>query len=180
VRLELADLDQVQAERLDLGQHAVQRRPVQQAGQHGVGAAGLWYQRRERRQQRGPEVAADLDHVPGGRWVHEAMVGSRQVNPHHQDQVTVLPRGAAANSRSSAPRGAVTGLQLGVDVPDVRPRGRGNPMLTSPVVIQTAARLGITPARVALLWLLQLAPNVLLIPGTGAAAHLRETWPPNA
>ena len=47
-------------------------------------------------------------------------------------------------------------------------------MLTSPVVIQTAARLGITPAQVALGWLLQLAPNVLLIPGTGRVAHLRE------
>ena len=47
-------------------------------------------------------------------------------------------------------------------------------MLTSQVVIETAARLGITPAQVALQWLLQLAPNVLLIPGTGAIAHLRE------
>ena len=47
-------------------------------------------------------------------------------------------------------------------------------MLTSPAVTQTAARLGITPAQVALQWLLQLAPNVLLIPGTGTVAHLRE------
>jgi aryl-alcohol dehydrogenase-like predicted oxidoreductase len=54
------------------------------------------------------------------------------------------------------------------------PRGADNPVLTSPVVIQTAARLGIMPAQVALRWLLQLAPNVLLIPGTGSVAHLRE------
>jgi pyridoxine 4-dehydrogenase len=54
------------------------------------------------------------------------------------------------------------------------PRGQENPVLTSPVVIQTAARLGITPAQAALQWLLQLAPNVLLIPGTGSVAHLRE------
>ncbi len=47
-------------------------------------------------------------------------------------------------------------------------------MLTSLVVIQTAARLGITSAQVALQWLLQLAPNVLLIPGTGSVTHLRE------
>ena len=46
-------------------------------------------------------------------------------------------------------------------------------MLTSQVVIETAARLGITPAQAALQWLLQLAPNVLLIPGTGSVAHLR-------
>jgi aryl-alcohol dehydrogenase-like predicted oxidoreductase len=55
--------------------------------------------------------------------------------------------------------------------PDFDPE---NPVLTSQVVIETAARLGITPAQVALQWLLQLAPNVLLIPGTGSVAHLRE------
>jgi pyridoxine 4-dehydrogenase len=54
------------------------------------------------------------------------------------------------------------------------PRGRDNPVLTSPAVNGTAARLGITPAQVALQWLLQIAPNVLLIPGTGSVAHLRE------
>ena len=54
------------------------------------------------------------------------------------------------------------------------PHGQDNPVLTSPVVMNTAARLGITPAQVALQWLLQLAPNVLLIPGTGSVAHLRE------
>ena len=54
------------------------------------------------------------------------------------------------------------------------PRGADNPVLTSPVVNRTAARLGIIPAQVALQWLLQLAPNVLLIPGTGSVAHLRE------
>ena len=54
------------------------------------------------------------------------------------------------------------------------PRGRDNPVLTGPVVIGVAARLGVTPAQVALRWLLQLAPNVLLIPGTGSVAHLRE------
>jgi pyridoxine 4-dehydrogenase len=54
------------------------------------------------------------------------------------------------------------------------PSGPDNPVLTSPLVRQVAARLGITPAQVALQWLLQLAPNVLLIPGTGSVAHLRE------
>ena len=54
------------------------------------------------------------------------------------------------------------------------PRGQDNPVLTSPVVAQTAARLGITRAQTALQWLLQLAPNVLLIPGTGSVAHLQE------
>ena len=54
------------------------------------------------------------------------------------------------------------------------PRGAANPVLTSPVVTRTAARLGVTPPQVALQWLLQLAPNVLLIPGTGSTAHLLE------
>jgi pyridoxine 4-dehydrogenase len=54
------------------------------------------------------------------------------------------------------------------------PRGAANPVLTSPVVVRTAARLGATPPQVALQWLLQLAPNVLLIPGTGSTGHLLE------
>jgi pyridoxine 4-dehydrogenase len=54
------------------------------------------------------------------------------------------------------------------------PRGRDNPVLTSPAVRDTAARLGVTAPQVALRWLLQLAPNVLLIPGTGSVRHLRE------
>lgn len=35
-------------------------------------------------------------------------------------------------------------------------------------------RLGATPMQVALAWLLQRAPNVLVIPGTSSIAHLRE------
>ena len=54
------------------------------------------------------------------------------------------------------------------------PRGPANPVLTSAVVLRTAARLGVTPAQASLGWLLRLAPNVLLIPGTGSVAHLRE------
>ncbi len=37
-----------------------------------------------------------------------------------------------------------------------------------------AARLGAAPMAVALAWLLQRAPNILLIPGTSSVAHLRE------
>ena len=54
------------------------------------------------------------------------------------------------------------------------PRGDANPVLGNPVVNRAAARLGATPAQVALQWLLQLAPNVLLIPGTASLAHLRD------
>jgi len=54
------------------------------------------------------------------------------------------------------------------------PRGPENPVLTSPVAAEVAARLGVSAAQVALAWLLQLAQNVLLIPGTGSVAHLRD------
>jgi pyridoxine 4-dehydrogenase len=49
-----------------------------------------------------------------------------------------------------------------------------NPVLGAPAVKETAGRLGATPAQVALAWLLHLAPNVLLIPGTSSLAHLDE------
>jgi len=49
-----------------------------------------------------------------------------------------------------------------------------NPVLGDPRVITTAARLGCTPAQVALAWLLSLRPNVLLIPGTSSPRHLEE------
>jgi pyridoxine 4-dehydrogenase len=50
----------------------------------------------------------------------------------------------------------------------------GNPVLSDSRVIRTAARLGHTPAQVALAWLLSLRPNVLLIPGTSSIRHLEE------
>ncbi len=50
----------------------------------------------------------------------------------------------------------------------------GKPVLSAPSVRDTAGRLGVTPAQVALAWLLAIAPNVLLIPGTSSLAHLEE------
>lgn len=49
-----------------------------------------------------------------------------------------------------------------------------NPVLTHPLIIETAERLGRTPAQVALAWTLGVAPNVLLIPGTSSVRHLEE------
>ncbi|UZN03282.1 oxidoreductase [Cellulomonas sp. S1-8] len=46
--------------------------------------------------------------------------------------------------------------------------------LQSETLAGVAARLGATRMSVALAWLLQRSPNVLLIPGTSSAAHLRE------
>jgi pyridoxine 4-dehydrogenase len=46
--------------------------------------------------------------------------------------------------------------------------------LHSTSLSQVAAQFGATPRQVALSWLLQRAPNILLIPGTASRAHLRE------
>ena len=51
---------------------------------------------------------------------------------------------------------------------------RGNPVLRSPQVASIAARLGRTPAQIALAWLLSFRPNILLIPGTSSVRHLEE------
>jgi pyridoxine 4-dehydrogenase len=41
-------------------------------------------------------------------------------------------------------------------------------------LLSTAKRLGHAPAQIALAWLLGLAPNVLLIPGTSSVRHLEQ------
>jgi pyridoxine 4-dehydrogenase len=46
--------------------------------------------------------------------------------------------------------------------------------LQSDTLNSVAARLDATPMAVALAWLLQRSPNILLIPGTSSVAHLRE------
>ncbi len=46
--------------------------------------------------------------------------------------------------------------------------------LQSGTLKSVAARLNASPMAVALAWLLQRSPNILLIPGTSSAAHLRE------
>lgn len=46
--------------------------------------------------------------------------------------------------------------------------------LQSAALSAVATRLQTTPMSVALAWLLQRSPNILLIPGTSKAAHLRE------
>jgi aryl-alcohol dehydrogenase-like predicted oxidoreductase len=46
--------------------------------------------------------------------------------------------------------------------------------LQSESLNRVAASLGASPMQVALAWLLQRSPNILLIPGTSSLAHLRE------
>jgi aryl-alcohol dehydrogenase-like predicted oxidoreductase len=53
------------------------------------------------------------------------------------------------------------------------PLGGFSPLQSS-TLSAVADRLGATPMQVALAWLLQRSPNILLIPGTSSVAHLRE------
>jgi aryl-alcohol dehydrogenase-like predicted oxidoreductase len=46
--------------------------------------------------------------------------------------------------------------------------------LQSTALSDVAGKLGATPMQVALAWLLERSPNILLIPGTSSLAHLRE------
>jgi pyridoxine 4-dehydrogenase len=53
------------------------------------------------------------------------------------------------------------------------PLGGFTPLQSSALKV-AAAELGATPMQVALAWLLQRSPNILLIPGTSSLEHLRE------
>ena len=53
------------------------------------------------------------------------------------------------------------------------PLGGFSPLQSS-TLSSVADRLGATPMQVALAWLLQRSPNILLIPGTSSVGHLRE------
>jgi pyridoxine 4-dehydrogenase len=52
--------------------------------------------------------------------------------------------------------------------------GQANPVLSNEYLLSTAGRLGHAPAQIALAWLLGLAPNILLIPGTSSVRHLEQ------
>jgi pyridoxine 4-dehydrogenase len=62
---------------------------------------------------------------------------------------------------------------LGIAYVPFFPLGGFSP-LQSAELSQVARELDATPLQVALAWLLQRAPNILLIPGTSSRAHLRE------
>ena len=86
------------------------------------------------------------------------------------------------NSFSLLERGSADVLDLtsqhGISFAPYLPLGWPQPRrmqtLEHPTVQAIATRTGATPTQVVLAWLLGLAPNVLLIPGTGSILHLRE------
>lgn len=63
--------------------------------------------------------------------------------------------------------------QQGIAYVPYFPLGGFSP-LQSDALGSVAARLSSTPLAVALAWLLQRSPNILLIPGTSSVAHLRD------
>jgi len=63
--------------------------------------------------------------------------------------------------------------QQGIAYVPFFPLGGFNP-LQSETLSSVAQRLNASPLRVALAWLLQRSPNILLIPGTSSVAHLQE------
>jgi aryl-alcohol dehydrogenase-like predicted oxidoreductase len=69
-------------------------------------------------------------------------------------------------------------LERGIAFVPFFPLGSGfsadNPVLGHPAVQREAAKLGRSPAQIALAWTLSVAPNVLLIPGTSSVSHLEE------
>ena len=74
--------------------------------------------------------------------------------------------------RDASPSGQTRQLSGEWNEPPVRDREKLYD--TIEVLVDVAAAHGATPAQVALQWLLQLAPNLLLIPGTASVAHLWE------
>jgi pyridoxine 4-dehydrogenase len=64
-------------------------------------------------------------------------------------------------------------VRLGIAYVPFFPLGGFTPLQSS-TLTDVAGRLGATPMQVALAWLLQRAPNLLLIPGTSSLDHLRE------
>jgi hypothetical protein len=86
------------------------------------------------------------------------------------------PAGLALVSKVGARRDASGGVlryDRGIGLSNVTP-GHLRRALAGTAVASTAARLHVTPAQVALAWLLDLRPEVLLIPGTSSISHLEE------
>ena len=63
--------------------------------------------------------------------------------------------------------------KIGVPYVPFFPLGGFSPLQSS-TLDAVAERLGATPMQIALAWLLQRSPNILLIPGTSSIDHLRE------
>lgn len=95
--------------------------------------------------------------VQDGRKITPIACVQNMYNLAHREDETLLTQLAAEGTAYVPffPLGGFTPLQSGV-------------------LSDVAAELGATPMQVALAWLLQRSPNILLIPGTSSAAHLAQ------
>lgn len=95
--------------------------------------------------------------VQDGRRITPIACVQNMYNLAHREDEALLTQLAAAGTAYVPffPLGGFTPLQSGV-------------------LSDVAADLGATPMQVALAWLLQRSPNILLIPGTSSVAHLEQ------
>ena len=98
-----------------------------------------------------------IGQVEQGRGIAEIVCVQNHYNLAHRDDDAMIDRLATE----------------GVAYVPFFPLGGFTPLQSS-TLSDVAARLGVTPMQVALAWLLQRAPNILLIPGTSSLEHLRE------
>jgi pyridoxine 4-dehydrogenase len=95
--------------------------------------------------------------IAQGRQICEIVCVQNYYNLAHRDDDTLIDDLA----------------QEGIAYVPFFPLGGFTPLQSS-TLSEVASRLGATPMQAALAWLLQRAPNILLIPGTSSLAHLRE------
>ena len=95
--------------------------------------------------------------VEEGRAIADIVCVQNQYNLAHRDDDALIGELAAA----------------GIAYTPFFPLGGFKP-LQSAALSEVASALGATPMQAALAWLLQRAPNILLIPGTSSVGHLRE------
>jgi len=95
--------------------------------------------------------------IDEGRAIADIVCVQNHYNLAHREDDALIDRLAAA----------------GIAYVPFFPLGGFTP-LHSTALSDVARRLGVTAMQVALAWLLQRAPNILLIPGTSSAPHLRE------
>ena len=100
---------------------------------------------------------ATATQVEQGRGIAQIVCVQNQYNLAHREDDALIDTLAAA----------------GIAYVPFFPLGGFTP-LQSTTLSDVAARLGATPMQVALAWLLQRSPNILLIPGTSSVAHLEE------
>jgi pyridoxine 4-dehydrogenase len=95
--------------------------------------------------------------IDAGRAIADIVCVQNQYNLAHREDDALIDDLAAA----------------GIAYVPFFPLGGFTP-LQSTALSDVAHSLGVTPMQVALAWLLQRAPNILLIPGTSSVGHLRE------